>query len=228
MSYPVSAAVRTGAAMFEKLTVLLALTVLTVGVYKLNLPQTAQFVRAPIVRLTSVSPLSNASVPDAPPASPVFDGESAMSASALLDRWTPFIVEASARFNVPVSWIRAVIRQESGGRTVMQGDAPITSKTGAEGLMQVMPDTYDDMRAAYRLGDDPYDPHDNIIAGTAYLRWLRGRYGFPKMFAAYNDGPGNFDEYVSGKRALPAETVNYLADLSAELSPRRVHRTRAA
>lgn len=218
MSNRVSVAVRTGAAAFEKITVLVTLTLLCVGVYKFNLaPQAAQLASAPIMRFA----VRTASVQDVTPMPSLFDRESAMNAGDLLNRWAPFVTEASKRFDVPESWIRAVIRQESGGRTVTHGDIPITSKAGAIGLMQVMPDTYEDMRAAYNLGSNPYDAHDNIIAGTAYLRWLHGRYGFPKMFAAYNDGPGNFDDYVSGKRTLPAETVNYLADLSAELSPGR-------
>lgn len=227
MSNRVSVTARTGAAAFEKVTVLMALTLLCVAIYKLNLaPQTEQFVRAPILRF--VAPVMP-TVHDATPPPTMFDRESAMGTAELIDRWSPFITEAAQRFNVPESWIRAVIRQESGGRTVIQGDVPIRSKAGALGLMQVMPDTYKDMRIAYKLGDNPYDPHDNIIAGTAYLRWLHGRYGFPKMFAAYNDGPGNFDEYVSGKRALPVETENYLADLSTELSPqRRTRRARSA
>ena len=161
-----------------------------------------------------------------PPPS-VYDSESAMSAKDLLERWAPYITEASLRFGVPESWIRAVIRQESGGRTVEEGDTPITSDAGAEGLMQVMPDTYDEMKTQYALGDNAYDPHDNILAGTAYLAWLKHRYGFPKMFAAYNDGPGNFDRYMVGKRGLPAETVAYLANVSATLGVHPHRRARA-
>lgn len=131
--------------------------------------------------------------PPEPQRPSAFDEEQAMGPKALIDRWQSFVTEASRKFHVPESWIRAVIRQESGGRTMQSENQPITSKAGAMGLMQVMPQTYAQMRDAYNLGADPYDPHDNIIAGTAYLRWLHGKYGFPDMFAAYNDGPGNFD-----------------------------------
>lgn len=154
-----------------------------------------------------------------PPKPSVFDEEQSMSSKHLIDRWQPFIAAASKKFHVPQSWIRAVMRQESGGRTMMSEHRPITSAAGAVGMMQVMPQTYAEMRGTYHLGNDPYDPHDNIIAGTAYLRWLHGKYGFPNMFAAYNDGPGNFDRYLAGKRQMPLETVNYLSDLSAALAP---------
>jgi hypothetical protein len=163
---------------------------------------------------------------DLKPHSPsAFEQELAMGPKALIDRWQPFIEEASQRFNLPVSWIRAVVQRESGGRTMMAEATPITSRVGALGIMQVMPQTYDQMRAQYDLGADPNNPHDNVIAGTAYLQWLYKRYGFPQMFAAYNDGPGNFDRHLSGARDLPPETVAYLAQMTDGLSEPRA-RTR--
>ena len=124
--------------------------------------------------------------------------------------WRFFIAEASARFGVPVVWIEQVMRAESGGRTRLDG-RPITSHAGAMGLMQLMPATWAEMRSAYRLGSDPHDPHDNIIAGTAYLRMMHDRFGHPGMFAAYNAGPGRYAEYLATGRALPGETRAYLA-----------------
>lgn len=165
--------------------------------------------------------------PSAPEVSKVLEQEMAMSSAELLDRWKPFIAEASRRFGIPEKWIRAVVSRESGGRTVESDGKPITSDAGAIGVMQVMPDTYDEMRAQYDLGADPADPHDNIIAGSAYLHWLYKRYGFPDMFAAYNDGPGNFDKYRDGGRSLPAETVAYLASMTAKLDPPRRARLRS-
>ncbi len=144
----------------------------------------------------------------------LFDQETAMGPRALMTRWDPLIAEASRRFKVPEKWIRAVIRMESGGRTVLQGDMPITSSAGAVGIMQVMPGTYEEMRQQYRLGDDPFDPRDNIMAGTAYLRWLHGKYGYPAMFAAYNNGPGNLENHLSKGAQLPAETRNYIAGIA--------------
>jgi soluble lytic murein transglycosylase-like protein len=75
------------------------------------------------------------------------------------------------------------MQAESGGRTVLDGRL-ITSRAGAVGLMQVMPDTYQEMRRAHGLGPDPHDPRDNILAGTAYLRAMYVRYDHPGLFAA--------------------------------------------
>jgi membrane-bound lytic murein transglycosylase B len=148
------------------------------------------------------------------PDSSVFGKEQAMSSSALMARWEPLIQQAADKFHVPAQWIRAVMRQESGGRTVLSDNSPITSSTGAMGIMQVMPGTYSEMAAQYRLGADPFDPHDNIYAGTAYLNWLHHKYGYPAMFAAYNDGPGNIEDHLHHGRPLPAETRGYIASIA--------------
>ena len=140
-----------------------------------------------------------------------------MTLTARLARWDQLVDEASRRLDVPREWIVAVMRQESGGRTVLEGDVPITSITGAMGLMQVMPETYAEMREQYGLGRNPYDPRDNVFAGTAYLKWLHGKYGYPAMFAAYNDGPGNIELNMAGKHPLPAETIAYLVNIRTRL-----------
>ena len=128
------------------------------------------------------------------------------------DRWQPFIAEASRRFGVPEAWIRAVMRAESGGQAMLDG-RPITSRAGAMGLMQLMPATWAELRERYGLGTDPYDPRDNILAGTAYLHELYERYGYPDLFAAYNAGPARLDEYLFNGRSLPDETRAYRAAL---------------
>lgn len=126
--------------------------------------------------------------------------------------WAAFIDEASQRFEMPRAWIESVIMAESGGRTHLKG-RPITSHAGAMGLMQLMPTTYQDMRIAEDLGADPYDPHDNILAGTAYLRAMYDRFGYPGLFGAYNAGPARFAASFQGGH-LPQETRNYLARLT--------------
>ncbi|BBB07726.1 lytic transglycosylase [Sphingopyxis sp. EG6] len=118
------------------------------------------------------------------------------------------ITEASQRFGIPEHWIRAVLRAESAG------DVRAISTAGALGLMQVMPDTWAGLRVRYRLGSDPYDPRDNILAGTAYLREMWDRYGnVAAMLAAYNAGPGRYDDHRATGRPLPAETRAYVAAL---------------
>jgi soluble lytic murein transglycosylase-like protein len=142
-----------------------------------------------------------------------YDAESEMSSNQLLNRWDHLITEASQRFQLPKSWIRAVMRQESGGRTMLGENKPIVSHAGAIGLMQVMPATYDQMAEQHKLGDNAFDARNNIMAGAAYLRWLHKRYGFPRMFAAYNAGPGRVER--GGK--LPAETRAYVGGITKTL-----------
>jgi membrane-bound lytic murein transglycosylase B len=155
----------------------------------------------------------------APPKGPsVFTLESAMTPRQLMARWDPLIAKASKRFAVSEAWIRAVMRMESGGRTMTAEDKPITSTAGAMGIMQMMPATYSTMRLLYGLGKDPYDPTDNVMAGAAYLRILFKAYGYPAMFAAYNDGPAMLEAHDRGTHPWPAETVNYVAGITAILS----------
>ena len=128
------------------------------------------------------------------------------------DPYGGHIAEASQRFGIPEQWIRAVLRAESAG------DVRAISSAGAIGLMQVMPDTWAGLRIRYRLGRDPYDPRDNILAGTAYLREMWDRYGnVAAMLAAYNAGPGRYDEHRATGRPLPAETRAYVATLAPVL-----------
>ena len=137
------------------------------------------------------------------------------SASAPIAQWAPIIAEASARFDVPEAWIRRVMQSESGGRTTLNGK-PITSSAGAMGLMQIMPGTYAYLRRRYGFGPNPYDPHDNILAGTAYLREMHERYGYPFLFAAYHAGPSRLDNFINHGRALPPATLNYAKGLVSE------------
>ena len=146
-----------------------------------------------------------------------FAAEQQMTSSQLLDRWNSYVAEASKKFQIPAAWIRAVIRQESGGRTMLSDKQKITSRVGAVGLMQLMPATYQEMRKEHGLGKNAFDPHDNIMAGAAYLRWLHGKYGYPAMFAAYNAGPGTLENHLDRGVSLPAETINYIASITRHL-----------
>ena len=111
------------------------------------------------------------------------------------------------------------MRQESGGRLYGRNGDLVTSGAGAMGLMQVMPATYDEIRGRYpELGDDPYDPHNNIMAGTAYIREMFDIYGSPGFLAAYNAGPGRLDDYLTRNRTLPEETRRYVAAIGPRIS----------
>ncbi|MGZ5937808.1 MAG: lytic transglycosylase domain-containing protein [Rhizomicrobium sp.] len=152
------------------------------------------------------------------PHNSAFDMEQRMTTGQRINRWNRLIAEASRRFSVPQPWIRAVLVTESGGRTMAGENQPLVSSAGAMGLMQLMPDTYRDMRAQYGLGADPQDPHDNIFAGAAFLRRLFLTYGYPAMFAAYNDGPGNLADRLLHGELLPEETRRYAADITKALA----------
>ncbi len=117
------------------------------------------------------------------------------------------IAEASQRFGIPASWISAVIKVES------SGNPSAVSSAGAMGLMQIMPGTWAELRRTYSFGDDPFDPRENILAGTAHLRAMYDRFGSPGFLAAYNAGPARYEGYLISGRPLPAETHNYLAVL---------------
>lgn len=122
------------------------------------------------------------------------------------------VSDAALRFGIPEQWIYAVMRAESAGRV------NATSPVGAMGLMQIMPATWATLRARYGLGNDAYDRRDNIMAGTAYLRELHDRYGAPGFLAAYNAGPGRYEDYLNKGRRLPAETRNYVARIAPSIT----------
>ncbi len=119
------------------------------------------------------------------------------------------VADAARRFGIPEAWIWAVMRVES------NGNSRAVSRAGAMGLMQIMPTTWAELRMAHGLGLDPFDVRDNIVAGAAYLRAMHDRYGDAvAMLAAYNAGPGRYDQYLRG-RPLPAETRAYLTRLAS-------------
>lgn len=121
------------------------------------------------------------------------------------------IAAGAHRFDLPQDWIKAVITAESGG------DANAVSVKGALGLMQLMPDTWAEMRGRYGIQGDVLDPAANIMAGSAYLAEMRDRFGYPGLFAAYNAGPARYEVYLRDGSPLPAETQAYLGKLDARL-----------
>jgi Transglycosylase SLT domain len=138
--------------------------------------------------------------------------ESARSAPVVAsNRYADFMAEASQRFGVPASWLRAVIQVESAG------NPKAVSPKGAMGLMQLIPDTWSALRIQYHLGNDPFDPHDNILSGAAYLRELFDRFGASGFLAAYNAGPKRFEDYRAGLRPLRDETKRYVSTLAQML-----------
>ena len=134
-----------------------------------------------------------------------------------VDPFAAFITEASKRFAVPEHWIRSVMRVESAG------EVRARSQKGAMGLMQIMPQTWSELRVRYDLGADPYAPRDNILAGTAYIRELYQRFGTPGFLAAYNAGPTRYENHLATSRSLPDETQDYVAILAPMIGGKRVN-----
>jgi hypothetical protein len=132
------------------------------------------------------------------------------------------IAEASTRFTIPPGWIRAVMQVESGG------NPHALSPKGAIGLMQIMPATWGALQQRYHLGSDPYDPHDNILGGTALLRELYDRFGASGFLAAYNAGPSRYLAFLTQGLPLKVETQLYLAKLARLLPDGQIGRALSA
>ena len=129
-------------------------------------------------------------------------------ATSKSDPFEPFAAETALRFGIPASWIKAIMQVES------QGVVRVVSPKGVMGLMQIMPHTWTGLQSRYGLGANPFDPHDNILAGAAYLRKLHDRFGAAGFLAAYNAGPRHSEDHLATSRPLPLETQGYVAGLT--------------
>lgn len=112
------------------------------------------------------------------------------------------IEQNAAKYNVDSSLIKAIIYAES------RFSPNDTSSKGAQGLMQLMPDT------AKQLGvTDAYDPAQNIEGGTKFMAYLLDYYDgdVPLALAGYNAGPGNVKKY--GGIPPFEETQNYIREV---------------
>lgn len=118
---------------------------------------------------------------------------------------------AGERHQIDPDFINSVIRAESGF------NSHAVSKKGAQGLMQLMPQTASQLGVA-----NPLDPQANVEGGTRYLRELLEKYNFdvPKALAAYNAGPKRVDRY----RGIPpySETQAYVAQVIRDFNRKKL------
>jgi soluble lytic murein transglycosylase-like protein len=117
--------------------------------------------------------------------------------TAEFDQW---VDEAARQYNIPPPLLRAVMHVES------HFDPKAVSYRGASGLMQLMPETAQEMYVR-----DVFDVRENIAGGARYLRVLANLYGgdMVKMVAAYNAGPEAVRKYGGGVPPYP-ETQSYV------------------
>lgn len=108
------------------------------------------------------------------------------SAGAISSQYDAIIREAATTHGLDFSLVKAVIKAES------NFNPNAVSHAGAQGLMQIMPANFESFELA-----DPFDPKQNIKAGTRYLKYLINRYDHDLhlALAAYNAGPGIVDHY---------------------------------
>lgn len=121
-------------------------------------------------------------------------------ASQYIKEYEGIIVQASQRFKVDPSLVKALIKAES------DFDNRAVSNKGAQGLMQLMPETANAMEVA-----NPFSPEENIFGGTRYLSLLLERFESDEILAlaAYNAGPEVVESY-GGVPPFP-ETESFVA-----------------
>jgi len=155
---------------------------------------------SPFASMPGTGPSDNISLQTRQPLLPRRNGaEDRTAFDSIIDK-------ASRTYGVDRDLISSVIDAESGY------DPDATSPKGAMGLMQLMPDT------ARGLGvKDAYDPEQNIMGGTRFLKYLLDRYdgNVPRALAAYNWGMGNVERSTTGR--LPEETRGYIAKIMRSL-----------
>lgn len=112
------------------------------------------------------------------------------------------IQKAAEHYGIDEKLVRSVVKAES------NFDADVVSHAGAQGLMQLMPATAEGLGVS-----NPFDPEQNLMGGTKYLKQMLDRYdGDQKLaLAAYNAGPGNVDKY--GGVPPFRETQNYITKI---------------
>ena len=170
------------------------------------------FIDLPAQSIASIETLPD---PPQPPPAPLTLSPALPSAASTQDVHE-LLAKAGAQHNIDIELLASVVKAESGGR------ANAVSRTGARGLMQLMPGT------AQQLGvNDAFRPDQNIAGGSTYLDQLLDRYdpkgdtpGLMLALAAYNAGPAAVDRY----HGVPPyrETRAYIARVLNEFKRRKL------
>jgi soluble lytic murein transglycosylase-like protein len=165
----------------------------------LSTTENASYIDLPASEIESVTTL-----PDPPPAPPT---PALVSTASVRD----LLAHAGDQHNIDVELLASIVHAESDGRT------RAVSHAGAQGLMQLMPDT------AKKMGvHDSFQPDQNINGGTAYLDYLLTRYNndLALALAAYNAGPAAVDRF----HGIPpySETRAYVARVMTEFKRRKL------
>jgi hypothetical protein len=156
--------------------------------------------------LCVVVALNAPAIAQAPPGPPAQTEQPAASSSAsnnppTADDICSAVEQDAAENELPVEFFARVIWQES------RFNAQAVSKKGAQGIAQFMPATAD-----WRGLVDPFDPIEALKNSASYLHDLKAQFGNLGLAAAgYNAGPARVSAWLTGRRALPAETRNYVA-----------------
>lgn len=148
--------------------------------------------------------------PSLQPPSAFGQAQARIDLSAHLE-WSEEIADAALRTGLSDALIRQVMDGESAGV------ATALSPKGAMGLMQLMPETYREIAADLGLGPDPFNPHDNVLAGAVFLKRMLDRFGSPVFLAAYNAGPQCMEEVLAGLRPLPDESRIFMDKVAVRL-----------
>lgn len=130
-------------------------------------------------------------------------------------QWVPVIQVAEAQYGIPANLLARMAYQESHFRSGIINGTQV-SPAGALGILQLMPQYFSTVRVARPFG--PQDTAAQIQEAAGELARLYGVFSdWGLAVAAYNDGQGNVRQYLTGNRALPAETLRYVSEVLADV-----------
>lgn len=129
--------------------------------------------------------------------------------------WVPVINQTESALGIPANLLARMAYQESHFRQeIIDGTLP--SSAGALGILQLMPQYFSTVRRSI-----PFSASDTVDqineAGQLLVSLYNHFQDWTLAVAAYNDGQGNVDKYLSGSIGLPTETQNYVADVIADV-----------